>query len=263
MSRNAWPASGVWLALFTLCAPGIGAAQTLETETARLMKAGWWEIGNALELQTSSEGTEAAIPMAVEYGFRDNLELLVEPVPYTAIRPKVGRRATGLGDVEATLSYRFGQEHGWVPALAFAAEVKIPTARDALIGSREPDYTGYVIASKRFGRFDAHANIAYTLVGRMPDTAQLNNTFNFAVAGVYEANARLEVFGEALATTASVPGAETPGGNTVTPEASGGELVGTLGAGWRMGTGLVVYFSASFDNNNALLLRPGFTVKFR
>ncbi len=142
----------------------------------------WWEIGNAYELQTSSEGTEAAIPMAIEYGVRDNLALLIEPVPYTAIRPKVGRHAMGLGDVEATLTYRFGQEHGSVPALALAAEVKIPTARNALIGSREPDYTGYLIASKRSGRFDTHANVAYTVVGG-PDAVRLNNTTTVRCSG--------------------------------------------------------------------------------
>lgn len=243
-------------------APRLSASQTLETETARLLPAHWWKIGNAFEFQASGEGTEAAMPFAVEYGISDNLELLVEPVPYTAIRPKVGRRAIGVGDIEATLTARVRQESRRGPALAFAAEVKLPTARDTLIGSGEPDYTAYVIASKRFGRIDTHVNVAYTLVGRQ-DNVQLNNIVSFAVAGVYRRNAtaRTRLFAEVLGNTAAVPGSEsTPTG---APEVAGGELVGTLGAGRDIGSGVLLYFAISYDNNSAVLVRPGITWKFR
>ena len=240
---------------------GSGTAQSLETETARLLPAHWWKIGNAFEFQRSSEGTEAAMPLAIEYGIRDDLELLVEPVPYTAIRPKVGRRATGVGDIEATLTGRVRQESRRGPALAFAAEVKIPTARDSLIGSREPDYSAYVIASKRFGRVDTHVNVAYTLVGRQ-DNVQLNNIVSFAVAGVYRrAMSRTQLFGEVLGNTAAVPGIESTVSGA--PEVAGGELVGTLGAGREVGSGVLLYFAVSYDNNNAVLLRPGITWRFR
>src|SRR5258705_12915629 len=113
------------------------AAQMLETETARLLPARWWKVGNAFEFQSSSEGTEAAIPFAFEYGLSDRLELLVEPVPYTAIRPNAGRHATGAGDVEATVTGLLRHESHSVPAFALAAEVKFATARDSLIGSGE------------------------------------------------------------------------------------------------------------------------------
>src|SRR5258705_582802 len=242
--------------------PRLGAAQTLETETARLLPAHWWKIGNAFEFQTSGEGTEAAMPFAVEYGITDNLELLVEPVPYAAIRPKVGRRATGVGDIEATLTGRVRQESRHGPALAFAAEVKLPTARDTLIGSGEPDYTAYVIASKRLGRIDAHVNVAYTIVGRQ-DNIPLNNIVSFAVAGVFRTGptSRTQLFGEVLGNTAAVPGSEST--TTGAPEVAGGELVGTLGAGRGIGAGLLLYFAVSYDNNNAVLLRPGITWRFR
>ena len=243
-------------------APRIGATQTLETETARLLPAHWWKLGNAFEFQRSGEGTEAAMPFAIEYGIADNLELLVEPVPYTAIRPKVGRHAMGVGDIEATLTGRIRQETRRGPALAFAAEVKFPTARDTLIGSGEPDYAGYFIASKRFGKLDTHVNVGYTLVGRQ-DNVQLNNIVSFAVAGVYRrsATARTQLFGEVLGNTAAVPGNESA--TTGAPEVAGGELVGTLGAGRDVGSGVLLYFAVSYDNNNAVLLRPGITWRFR
>ena len=137
----------------------IYAQQPLETETARLPKKGSVEIQTAFEYQTSKEGTERALPFAFEYGITDKFSVLVEPVFYTAIRPKTGTQATGIGDLEVTLEYRFAREKGRRPALAFAGEVKAPTARNILIGSGQTDFTGYMIASKRLGKFDTHANL--------------------------------------------------------------------------------------------------------
>src|SRR6267378_4382904 len=234
------------------------AAQMLETETARLLPARWWKVGNAFELQKSSEGTEAAMPIAIEYGLTNRLELLVEPVPYAAIRPNVGPHAVGVGDVEATLTAMVRHETQSTPALALAAEVKFPTAHDSLIGSGEPDYTGYLIASKRFGRWDTHVNVAYTVVGSPPGI-RLDNLVSFAIAGVYRPNPRLQLFGEVLGNTAATAHAES----AAVPEATGGELVGTVGAGRQVGSGLLLYFAVSYDNNSALLLRPGFTLRFR
>src|SRR5258706_10849067 len=111
----------------------------------RVVQAVWWKVGSGFEYQTASEGAEAAVPILAEYGLTDNLELVMEPVPYTAIRPKTGRRTAGAGDFEITLAYRFAQEGRRLPALALAAEVKLPTARDTLIGTRETDYTAYFI----------------------------------------------------------------------------------------------------------------------
>ncbi|MBI3811973.1 MAG: hypothetical protein HY283_07195 [Nitrospirae bacterium] len=87
--------------------PSAHAAQPLETETARLLEAGSLEIEGTFEYQTSSEGTETAVPMVFGYGLTDNLELLVEPAFYTAICPKVGRQAIGRGDLEVTLTQLF------------------------------------------------------------------------------------------------------------------------------------------------------------
>jgi hypothetical protein len=237
-------------------------AQTLETETTRLPKAGWWEIGNAFEFQTSAEGTETAVPLGIELGLTDRLELLVEPVAYTAIRPHAGRHATGVGDIEVTLTYRFLEETASIPALAVAGEVKAPTARDSLIGTGHADYAGYLIASKRFGRLDVHANVAYTIVGK-PAGVQLRNIASFALAGVYRAGPRVEVFGEVLGNTSATSGPEMASGGSPVPEAAGGEIVATAGAGRHIGSALLVYLGVSYDNNNAVQLRPGFTLRFR
>ena len=100
------------------------AQQPLETETARPPQKGAFEVQTAFEYQTSKEGKERALPFAFEYGITDRFSIMVEPVFYTAIRPKAGTRATGVGDLEVTLSYLFAREKGSRPALAIAGEVQ-------------------------------------------------------------------------------------------------------------------------------------------
>jgi len=240
----------------------IYAQQPLETETARPPKKGSIEIQTALEYQTSKEGTERALPFAFEYGITDRLSVLVEPVFYTAIRPKVGTRATGLGDLEVTLAYLFAREQGSRPALAIAGEVKAPTARNILIGSGEADFTGYLIASKRLGKFDTHANLGYTFVGS-PAGAHLKNFVNVAVAAEYLLKPKFTLVGEFLTNSGSSPEAgSTPTIPIGTPEISSGELVGMLGFRQRIRERFFFTLGVSYDNNHAVLIRPGLTFSF-
>ncbi|HZE89526.1 MAG TPA: hypothetical protein VE404_08265 [Verrucomicrobiae bacterium] len=242
-------------------AAGVCRAQTLETETARLLTAGSWKLGGAYEFQHSSDGSEGAFPFLAEYGIRDNLEFAVEPVPYTAIRPATGAGATGGGDTEATLTWQFRQESGRLPAMAVAGEVKFATARNTQIGTRQTDYAVYFIASKRFGKVDGHVNVAYTFVGDPPG-AHLRNIYNFALAGVYRPTPTVDIFAEVLRNTSSLPGGESGDAKTsVIPEAAGGETVGTVGAGRRIRENLLLYVAVSYDNNGALQVRPGFTLR--
>lgn len=262
----------VLLPLAALGSADLGSAQTLETETALLLPKGEWKLGAAYERQDSSEGTEAAGPLILEHGLADRLELVIEPVVYTAIRPNEGVHATGVGDLEATLVWRFHDASQRSPALALAGEVKFPTARNELIGTRKTDYALYGIATRRVGRADVHANVSYTLVGRPPGV-EVKNLFGYALAGTFHATGRWDVFGEITGNTSAVGGAENPdtapgpgaggGENPVSPELAGNELVGTLGLGFYIRPGLLLFGSVSYDNQHATLLRFGYTWRFR
>jgi hypothetical protein len=263
--RSRWTCAGLATLLASLAfATPASAAQPLETETARLLTQGRLKVENTLEYQVSPEGTEIDVPMAIEYGILDNLEIAVEPVWYTAIRPKVGRRATGIGDLEATLSVRFLEETIWLPALAAAVEVKLPTARDDLIGTGKADYRGYFIASKRYGNFETHLNGGYTIVGQ-PGGTHLDNIFDFALAEEWHVVPRtFDMVAEALGNTASAP--ENPEGTATTsndvavaPEAAGGELVGLMGVRYYPARYMFLSFGVSYDNNQAVLFRSGVT----
>lgn len=121
--------------LLIAVAASSAAQQPLETETARLPLRGTSSLNFAYEFQTSPQGTEHAMPVAFEYGVTNRLALLVEPVFFTSIRPKQGRRASGAGDLELTVQWLTNDETSRRPAFALAAEVKIPTATDTLIGT--------------------------------------------------------------------------------------------------------------------------------
>jgi hypothetical protein len=233
------------------------AQQPLETETARLPARGAVLVSPEYEFQTSTAGTEHALPFAFELGLSDRLALLVEPVFYTAIRPKTGSRASGAGDLEVTLQYLASRETATMPALALAAEVKVPTARNRLIGTGRTDFTPYLIASKRFGQFDLHGNVGYSFVGR-PRGISVQNTLNLALGLEDHLTPRFDLVGEVLSTTAAA-GADGGENSPNAPEIGGAEQVGMIGARLLVRPRLWLSAGVTYDNNQAVLFRPGIT----
>jgi hypothetical protein len=236
------------------------ADQALETETARILPPGRWEAGAVAEFQTSKDGVEVAIPAFAEVGLGHRLEFLIEPVFYAGIFPKDGGDAQDVGDVELTLTGLVLDESCSWPAIALAAEVKLPTATDPLIGSGKADFTGYFIASRRFGNVDVHFNFGYTIVGK-PAGADVQNVFNFALAAEWKVCPRVDLVAEVLYTSSALRSGGSVESAT-TPEASGDELVGTVGARYHITECWDAVFGVSYDNQNALGLRVGFTWKF-
>jgi hypothetical protein len=238
------------------------AQQPLETEVAHLLRAKSFEVNATYEYQTSVDGRESALPFAFAYGLYDRLEIMVEPVPSTHINPSAGKGIKGPGDTEATLTYNFFKEKNSTPALAIAGEIKFPTAKNTLIGTGKTDYTIYLIATKSMGKFENHVNVGYAIVGQ-PAGVELNNIYNFAVASEFHLNKKFDFVGEILGNTSAMP----QEGNTeieksTSPEISGGEIVGMLGVRYFLNSSVFAALGVTYDNNNAVLIRPGFTCFF-
>jgi Putative MetA-pathway of phenol degradation len=249
------------LSLAATCRGG----QPLETETARLVRRGSFEVEMGVEHQSSSQGTELALPFAIAYGLSNRVELLVEPVPFSSIHDKGLPSANGVGDVEVTLTGLLVSERGHRPAFAVAGECKVPTAQNSRIGSGETDYTVYGIGSKRIGRWDTHLNLGYTWVGSPPGT-QVNNVQSFGLAEEFQASPRAEVVGEIFGNSAALSEGNGEAGagseSQVTPEIGGAELVGALGLRYHPDGGIIYTLGVSYDNNSAFLIHPGVTVKW-
>jgi hypothetical protein len=249
--------------LLLLSAGSAFASQPLETETARLLPQGVFKIELTGEFQSSREGTERAFPLVFEYGLTPRTELTVEPVFGTSINPKRGPSASGAGDIEVTLTHLLLPEEGAMPAFAVAGEIKLPTAGNRQIGTGKTDGTVWAIASKRFGRLDVHGNLGYTVIGK-PAGTHLKNIIDYAIAEEFHFSPRYDIVGEFLGNTSST-GENVEGAPSTTPipaEAASGETSAMIGVRYKFNPNLFVSVGVSYDNNHALLIRPGVTWRF-
>jgi len=239
-------------------------AQVLETEESKPLLPGQVEVGTGLEFQTSKEGTETAMPLSLEFGLAKRLTFLVEPVSFTSIRPKAGRGVTGLGDLELTLFYQLCKEKKIMPSISISAEVKLPVAKDTLIGTGKTDFSPYVILSKTTGKFFTSLNLSYTFLGKPPGVIA-SNLFNYAIGTTYSVSEKSILYGEVYGNTSAFGGNDVPEGNVTgakTTEISGGEVVTAIGYGFYLKPELLLSFGINHDNNNAFLFRPGIEWKF-
>ncbi|MEO7311492.1 MAG: transporter [Chitinophagaceae bacterium] len=235
------------------------SAQVLETEDSRPLNKGQVEVGTSVEYQTSREGHEIAFPLSFEYGISKRFTFLLEPVPYTGIYPKTTRHATGFGDLELTLFYQVFVETKRSPSISLSAEVKIPAAKNSLIGTGKTDFTPFFIASKTTGKFFSSLNLSYTFLGK-PKGTVVDNLFNYALGTVYQLSAKSVLFTEIYGNTSAFGGSEVieiPGNPQTNIEISGGETVASVGYGCYLNQNLLLSFGISYDNNHALLFRPG------
>ena len=258
------------LSLLMLCAfhSGVLHAQALETEESKPLLSGQFELGTGLEYQISTEGNESALPMAIEFGISKRLTLLVEPVAFTTISPKIGNSTTDFGDLEATLFFQIAKEKKVMPSVSISGEVKFPITHNPLIGTGKIDYSPYLIASKTTGKFFTSINFSYTILGK-PSGAQIQNIFGYAAGTIFKLSKKNILFGEVYGNTSALIGGETPEGqipltsSTIQiSELTGGETVGAIGYGFYLKKELFFSIGINYDNNAALLIRPGIEWKF-
>lgn len=102
---------------------------------------------------------------------------------------------------------------------------------------------------------NVHANVGYSFVGK-PKNVLVQNTLNLALAVTHQLNVRAELLAEVLSTTAAgIDGAESASA----PEIAGAEQVGMLGFRYAMSARRFFSMAATYDNTNAMLLRPTFS----
>ncbi|HXG50235.1 MAG TPA: transporter [candidate division Zixibacteria bacterium] len=81
----------------------------------------------------------------------------------------------GFEDLRLAAKYRIAESRGRLPSIAAAVDVKLPTAsRSRGLSSGKSDQTLLAIATQPFGAFAVHANIGYTIVGRVHGKTLMN-----------------------------------------------------------------------------------------
>jgi outer membrane putative beta-barrel porin/alpha-amylase len=248
----------MFLGIFGRCGPA-RADLALETESARLLPPGKWELSAAFEFQTASDGKEYATPLAIAVGLMERMELLIEPVPYVKIAPSDESGAHGVGDTEITLQYLLVKEQPNIPAIAIAGEIKIPTARAKIIGSGKFDYRIYAIASKRFVDVDVHFNVGFNIIGE-PTGVKTRNPWDVSLAAEWFVHPKFDIIGE-ITYVGSGLRSEDPNID-VTPEIAGEEIVYSAGVRYHVSKDWDVFGTFSYDNQDAKLYRVGLSFKF-
>ncbi|HEV7836799.1 MAG TPA: hypothetical protein VGO75_01930, partial [Gemmatimonadaceae bacterium] len=124
------------------------------------------------------------------------------------------------------------------------------------------DHAAYIIASKRAGLFDMHANVSYTVVG-VPKGVSVSNRIMGAFATEFNWTPKTMLYGEVLASTAAGGGEGTTTGGVAAPEVSGDEILTTLGIARTFGGRIRYSFGVTRDNLGAIQVRPGITLWFR
>jgi hypothetical protein len=120
--------------------------------------------------------------------------------------------------------------------------------------------------SKTTGKFYSSMNLSYTFLGK-PAGVVATNLFNYSLGTIYTASPKSILFAEVYGNTSALGGDDIPEGVIVmnpntNKELSGGETVGAIGYGYYLKKDLLISLGASYDNNNAILFRPGIEWKF-
>lgn len=118
--------------------------------------------------------------------------------------------------------------------------------------------------SKTTGKFFTSLNLSYTFLGKPPGV-NASNLFNYALGTIYTVSTKSILFGELYGNTSAFGGHDVPEDSIInkpSQEISGGEIVGSFGYGIYIKPELLLSFGVSYDNNNAILFRPGIEWRF-
>jgi hypothetical protein len=151
----------VWIALTLFSGPLLFAQDDLTavpnrptvSTTAQPVQPGVLET----EWGVDAAGSHQDINGLLKYGVSTNFELRFANNPLTA-----DSGTHGVGDTALGFKYRFLQDSGCQPAMAFIYMAKVPTA-GSILGSGEPDHAFALLVSKDLGKqhfdFNAIANL--------------------------------------------------------------------------------------------------------
>ncbi len=130
--------------------PGVADPADVTQKGVLEIEYGWERAFRSPEFKTLS-----AASGLIRFGLTEDLELRLGMDNYLSQRSDdpEGRRS-GVGDTSPGFKYRLFKQEGW-PTLAFAYEVKLPTAsRRKGLGSGRVDHNLFFLASKELFGFD-------------------------------------------------------------------------------------------------------------
>lgn len=152
------------------------AGRPLTTDDAWTVEKGKFQLELGLDATRQDNNDREYNPsITLSYGLSEKADLGLG-IGYVFVQPEEGEKEHGLADTEMKLKYRWMDEKDWIPALATAAKLKIPTASESKgLGSGRPDLGINFIATKNFSkRLVLHLNFGYTFIGNGESDKELN-----------------------------------------------------------------------------------------
>ncbi len=181
-----------------LCIPYAFAGRPLSTDDAWTVEKGKFQLETGLDVtQQDNHDKEYSPSLTLTYGLLDRMDLSIGS-GYLFVHPEEGDNESGFDDTALKVKYRLVDEKEWLPALAIAGKLKLPTASDKKgLGSGEADFGLNVIATKNITkRLVLHANLGYTFIGE--DGA--NNEMNYALGSQFVLTDKWALVGEIVGT---------------------------------------------------------------
>jgi hypothetical protein len=181
--------------LVTIFSSGLAfAARPLTTDDASTVAKRKFQLETGLDLvREGNQDTLISPSVVLTYGLLENLDLAIGG-QYLFRYADGDKDVSGPGDLEFKAKYRFIDEKGWLPSLAVAGILKIPTASESKgLGSGKADYNLSALFTRSLSEIVLlDVNLGYTLVGERG----ADNAFNASVAGRFAVSSRWTLVGE-------------------------------------------------------------------
>jgi hypothetical protein len=179
------------------------AARPLTTDDTCTVAKGKVQLETGFDLVRQSNLNYTFSPSVVlTYGVLESMDLGIGG-RYLFRYPEEDKGVNGLGDLELKLKYRVLNEKEWLPSLAIAGRLVIPTASESKgLGSGKVDFNINVILTRTLSKTVAiDFNVGYTVIGE----GGVDNAFNGSVAARFAMSDQWAVVGE-VATVNNVNG---------------------------------------------------------
>jgi hypothetical protein len=135
-------------------------------------------------------------PLVLRFAATDRVLLEFEMSTFISEKDPSGDRKTSVGDSRAGIQVVAHKESSSTPGVAFAYNIKIPTAsKEKMLGTGKVDHRLVLLLSKKFGNLDVNFNGAYLNVGRQNSEHRVSGAQG-ALNGNYEFKNNFGLIGE-------------------------------------------------------------------
>lgn len=221
----------------------------LETETAELGKKGEWLVSTALQFERERDGSTALFTLnQYEVGLTDRAEILIEPFFLEWGHPKGEKSYHGMGDLEITPSYMVILETEKTPAVVLALKVKVPTARNRAIGTREWDYYPYVILGKKWHDWLFNANFGRNFI-TSPADEPLKDQWIYDFSAERVITEKWSIIGEIF-------------GNSKAAAGEKATFAGAIATEYKFTEHFNTFVSVGYDTDHLMAIRSGFNITY-